>query len=84
MSYFQINKAISDLNLATKILQGVPPLLKVCTDSLTEDNNRVFARGYPTEIFFGFFGKQERIKTRQSGVCIYIFSLFTSLIYLYC
>ena len=52
MSYFQINKAISDLKMATNILQGVPPLIKVYTDPLTEDNNRNFARGSFTEIFF--------------------------------
>ena len=36
----------------TRILQGVPPLSKVCTDPLTEDNNQNFARDSPTEIFF--------------------------------
>ena len=44
----------SDMNLATKLLQGVPPLIKVCTDQLTEDNNQNFAKGYPTEIFYLF------------------------------
>ena len=48
---FQINEAIGDLKMATKFLQGVPPLLKVCTDLLTEYNNRNFARGPPTETF---------------------------------
>ena len=50
MSYLQINKEISDNNMTTKFLQGDPPMLKVCTDPLTEDNNRNFARGSPNEI----------------------------------
>ena len=33
-------------------MQGVPPLLEVCTDPLTEDNNHNFARGPPTEYYF--------------------------------
>ena len=37
---FQNNKAISDLKMATKILQRVPPLLNLCTNPLIEDNNR--------------------------------------------
>ena len=42
VSYFQVNKAISDLKIATKTLKWVPPLLKMCTDPLTENNNRNF------------------------------------------
>ena len=41
--------------MATKILQGAPPLLKVCTCLLTEDNSPNFGRGSPTELFFSFF-----------------------------
>ena len=37
--------------MATKILQGAPPLIKMFTYPLTEDNNRNFARGLPTDIF---------------------------------
>ena len=44
--------------MVTKTFQGDPPLLKVCTDTLTEDDNRDFSRGYPTEIsFFNLFGQ---------------------------
>ena len=52
VSYFQINRAISDLNMANKILQGPNPLLKGCTDPLTEDNNRNFSKGFLTELSF--------------------------------
>ena len=45
---------VSDLKLTTKILQGIPLLLEVCTDILTEDNNRNFARGPHTDLFFFF------------------------------
>ena len=38
--------------MATKILHWDYPPLKVCTDPLTGDNNRNFARGSPTELFF--------------------------------
>ena len=38
--------------MATKILQGDPPLIKVCIDPLTEDNNPNFARGSLTKLFF--------------------------------
>ena len=37
--------------MAAKNLKGDPPLLKVCTDPLAEDNNQNFARGSHTEIF---------------------------------
>ena len=47
--------------MATKILQVIHPLLKVCTDPLTEDNNPNFARGSPTEIFFSLLFGQSGI-----------------------
>ena len=37
--------------MATGIFKGVPPILKVCKDALTEDNNQNFARGSPTELY---------------------------------
>ena len=37
---------------STKILQGIPPLIKVFTDTLTEGNNRDVASGSCTELFF--------------------------------
>ena len=68
LNYCQNNLVISDLKMATKILQGVPLLLKVCTDTLTEDNNQNYARGSPTGIsFFGFFGQRDRFATRQAS-----------------
>ena len=42
--------------MSTKILQGIPPLLKVCTDPLTEGNNRDFVKGSSLRSFFCFFG----------------------------
>ena len=33
--------------MATEILQGVPPLLKVCTYPLTEDNNLILQGVHP-------------------------------------
>ena len=41
--------------METKILQGDPPLLKVCTDPLTEDNKTYFSGDSSTELFFPFF-----------------------------
>ena len=37
-----------------------------------EGNNQYFVRGYPTELslFFSFFGKQDQVATRQSGMWI--------------
>ena len=46
----KILKGCSDLNMATKILQGGPPLLEVCTDTLPEYDNWNVARGYLAEI----------------------------------
>ena len=56
VSYFQINKVISDLKIVTKILQGVTPLPEVCIYPLTEGNNWNFARGSSTEFFLGKAG----------------------------
>ena len=77
MSYCQTIKAISDLKMATEILQGVPPLLKVFKDPLTKDNNHNFARGYPTEISFPvgpteFSGFQVFNKSFPSLFCLSI------------
>ena len=43
------------MNIITKCLQGSPPLLKVCTNPLTEGNNRNFARGSRTDLYFILF-----------------------------
>ena len=56
--------------MITKILYGVPPLLKVCTAPPTEDNNRDFVGGSPTD-FFCLFGQLDRVSTGQAGVWIY-------------
>ena len=40
-------EVISDMNTETEILQGVNPLLKVCTDPLPEDNNWNFQGFFP-------------------------------------
>ena len=58
------------MKTTTKSLLVATPLLKGCTYPLTEDYNRNFARGSPTEIFFVFFGQQEWIAARQAGVWI--------------
>ena len=42
------------LKITTKMLQWVTPLLKVCTDPLTEDNNGFFSRGSPTALYLSF------------------------------
>ena len=61
------------MKISTKTFQGVAPLLKVCTDPLTEDNNRNSARVSPTEIFGGggVFGQQDWVATRQASGIIY-------------
>ena len=81
----QINKSIIDIKMENNCFQGVLPLLKVCTDPLTEDNNRNFARGSPTDLFFGLFGQRDRVETIQSGVWIdFYFPLhFSDYIYIY-
>ena len=56
------------MKMATEFLQGVPPLLKVCTYPLAKDNNQNFARGSTNDIFFGFFGQRDQVATRQDGV----------------
>ena len=55
------NKGISDLKMATKLLQGVPPLLNVCINPLIEDNNRNFSGGSPPEISFWFLWRMVSI-----------------------
>ena len=40
------------MKMATKHFQGDPTLLKVRTAPISEDNNRNFSRGSPTEIIF--------------------------------
>ena len=71
-----INEAISDLKMSTNILQGVLSLMKVCTDTHTEDNNRNFGRGYSTEFFWVFFVQHNWVATKQAGAWIYF--LFSS------
>ena len=48
------------MKLATKILQGIHPLIKVYTYPLTEGNNRYFSRGSPTEhsLFLVYLGNK--------------------------
>ena len=42
---------VSDMNLETRILQGIPSLLKFCTDPITEYNSNNFERTSPTELY---------------------------------
>ena len=46
------------MNMEIENFQGVPSLLKICTDTLPEYDNWSFARGYPTDISFPLGLKQ--------------------------
>ena len=45
-------EAIRDVKMTHEILLGVPPVLKMCTYSLPEDDNWNFAMGSPSDLYF--------------------------------
>ena len=59
--------------MATKMLQGVTPLIKVCKDPLPEYDNWNFTRGYTTEISLPL-GLTQLYSSLNHSIILFIFT----------